>query len=1213
MKHFRTKTRRRLASLPFFVVLLGVFLASLNGLKAYGQNVTISPSSGHLIAALTYENEVGFENGWSALWRHNQLPLSLHVSDKPDLTASGVLKDPAGNIRLDTDRNLYVLMGGSSVTTHMSFSLPKGFRFTGYRMVLLNDMNSQSYGGFDLKAINKRMYETNSSFNFNSPLASTAVMSGNNDSKEYVIERTSKTETDMGNNLYFYFWRASNNYYACTIKSIELYFTAENEFQAEGVPGAPDEIIADGVNMVGSEFTTGKLDLGVVKPNTKSGVTYYSYDYQNVIDLTAKNWLYEEGAVTADKKLPETASSGNIQVLENDGQLYYALGNGTYYIETPTETKNQNGKSIPLGYRITGAQIKAHYGTQANASTITYDGKMGTISARWNRTTYYLQTDGTWKTSPQTRWMLTKTGKLQSGNYYLSVQKNTYSDWMGRQYVEYIANGTTDINEANGFTLSNGRVMYGEETLSITGNERARFMKEDGSNNNFAAWNVINSSTTNPAFTPSNFKLELYGTSKDNVEEMANVSSSSTNATLSVSGLNNDAVKFTISGLTEGTKALITYNLTMEQLNPFINTLDIVCHSKKMDGQTITQQFTSNDFQVAGGAFHFYVPTAFADENNNCKFTFENLTSKYMDPTYGHGTTGNGRNYFVKSAYYNKYGDGKQYEAKGNEEASTKVSTAMCADQPFKYNNAHELANDKVSATAATLEEYPYSEARYTASNGSGTITGNPGTFTEDIELAVNSPAKDCYLTTGDETRYNIAPTTAMEHRYYAFYLMKIDLDVKEYDAYCRMTKLYDATCYEGDQEKPMYGGTFEAYEKGHAGDKQYQISSDLAFLSVSMMVDALKAAEEHYGFTADQVLYLDYTNLYSVLVESKENMADMKAKLNPNCLIFFPQRTVYNEDNYVSKTQSGDYRACKNIIITDKQPFYSPYKITVPAENYAAYTRKITFDGYNKTKLATLVLPFSIEVSNGVHVNNNCEISLSQMQTNDGLTVDKEEGNTGKDFWAKATFSPITVSRTVPNMPYMVQVKKFSEAEDVNFEIQQYGSDVEATVSGEETEAGCFMNKDYTFQGPKSTGKIDNATHAFTLYGSYSGKKLSKDGGWFYFTDSKLYNSKNLTGKYLYMYPFRAYFGHETSNGAKVMRGFSLSFGGDATTGINDLTTSADDTGLTLSTRHGQLTVTASSETTLTVVSAAGVTMCRTTLGAGETKTVGLATGSIW
>ncbi|MFW5521289.1 MAG: hypothetical protein ACOCOS_08740, partial [Prevotella sp.] len=563
MKHLFSNTKR--SRLRSALILLIGCITALSALPAYGQDVTISPTSGHLIAALTYENEVGFEKGWSALWRHNQLPLSLHVSDKPDLTSSGVLKDPAGNIRLDTDRNLYVLMGGAPVTTHMSFSLPKGFRFTGYRMVLLNDMNGKkNYGGFDLKAINKRMYETNSSFSLNSPLASTAVMSGTNDSKEYVIERTSKTETDMGNNLYFYFWRESDNFYACTIKSIELYFTAENEFQAEGVPGAPDEIISNGVNMVGSEFTTGKLDLGVVKPNTKSGVTYYSYDYQNVIDLTAKNWLYQKEAVT-DGKLPETAGSGNIQVLSNDDKLYYALGNGTYYIETPTETKNQNGKTIPLGYRITGAKINAHYGMQANESTITYNGNMGTISAIWKRTTYYLQTNGNWDTSTQTRWTLTKTGKLQSGNNYLSVQKSG---------TEYIAYGTTNIDEANSFTLSGGHVMYGDLTLSITGNERARFMEKDGWNNNFAAWNVINSSTYNPAFTPSDFQLSLYGTNGETAVSTVSASSSNKNATAEVDGLNNDAVKFTISGLKEGTKALITYNLTMEQLNPFINTLD---------------------------------------------------------------------------------------------------------------------------------------------------------------------------------------------------------------------------------------------------------------------------------------------------------------------------------------------------------------------------------------------------------------------------------------------------------------------------------------------------------------------------------------------------------------------------------------------------------------------------------------------------------------
>ena len=834
MRPFHLKLSESKWQHPVLIILAGCF-AVLFGPRAYGQNVTISPSSGHLIAALTYENEVGFQNGWSALWRHNQLPLSLHVSDKPDLTASGVLKDPAGNIRLDTNRKLYVLMGGETVTTHMSFSLPKGFRFTGYRMVLLNDMNGQSYGGFNLKAINKRMYETGPSFDYSRYLASTAMMDGNNSTEEYVIERTSKAETDMGNNLYFYFWRASNAYYGATIKSIELYFTAEAEFAAEGVPGSPDEIIAEGVNMVGSEFTTGKLDLGVVKPNSKSGATYYSYDYQNVIDLTAKNWLYEEGAVTADKKLPETAGRGNIQVLRNDGQLYYALGNGTYYIETPTETQNQNGKTIPLGFRITGAQIKAHYGTPAASSSITYDGKTGIISAGWLGTIYRLKTDGTWTTGTGAQWTQTKTGKLQSGNYYLSVQKSGSGN-----SVQYIANGTTDINEANGFTLSDdGHVMYGELTLSITGNNRARFMSEDGWNNSFASWITVSSSTTNPAFTPSNFKLEIYGTNKDNVEEMANVSSSNTNATLSVSGLNNDAVKFTISGLAEGTKALITYNLTMEQLNPFVNTLDIVCHSNKAEGLKITQQFTSNDFQVAGGEFIFYIPSDFVGETNKCKFTFENLTSKYMDASYGHATTGNARNYLVKSPYYNRYGDGKQYEATGNEPADDKVHTSMCGNAPYKYNNAADLEAAGATATASTLEEYPYTEARYLNQGGS---------FTEDIEIRVNDPGKECYLMTGDETRYNIAPTTALEHRYYAYYLMDIQLLVKDYDAKCVLTELYKNTCYEGNADKPMYGGRFEAYESGHSGDPAYLIPGKTAYLTVDMMKKALVSAHAKPG-----------------------------------------------------------------------------------------------------------------------------------------------------------------------------------------------------------------------------------------------------------------------------------------------------------------------------------------------------------------------------
>ena len=1169
-------------------------LASLCGTRAYAQNVTISPSSGNLIAALTYENEVGFQNGWSALWRHKQLPLTLHVSDKPDLTTSGVLKDPAGNIRLDTDRNLYVLMGGSSVTTHMSFSLPKGFRFTGYRMVMLNDMNGKSYGGFRLQGINKRMYETGPSFDHTRYLASTAMMDGNNSSEEYVIERTSKTAGDMGNNLYFYFWRASNAYYGATIKSIELYFTAEAEFAAEGVPGSPDEIIAEGVNMVGTEFTTGKIDLGVVKPNTKNGATYFSYDYENVIDLAAKNWLYEEGAVTADKKLPQTAGSGSIQVLRNDGQLYYALGNGTYYIETPTETQNQNDKTIPLGFRITGAQIKAHYGTQAASSPITYDGKTGTISAKWSGTTYRLTTDGTWTTGSGAQWTLTKTGKLQSGNRYLSVQKNAYTQW-GQQYVEYIANGTTDINEANSFTLSGGHVMYGELTLSITGNDRARFMREDGSSNNFASWNTVSSSTTNPAFTPSNFQLSLYGTDGNVVQSTVNVSSSNKNATAEVGELNNDAVKFTISGLADGTKALITYNLTMEQLNPFVNTLDIVCHSNKAEGLKITQQFTSNDFQVAGGQFLFYIPSDFVGETNKCKFTFENLTSRYMDATYGHATTGNARNYLVKSPYYNSYGDGKQYDTTGDEPAADKVHTSMCGNVAFKYNNAADLEASGATATASTLEEYPYTEARYLAQGGS---------FTEDIEIRVNDPAKECYLMTGDETRYNIAPTTALEHRYYAYYLMDIQLLVKDYDAKCVLTELYKNTCYEGNADKPMYGGRFEAYETGHSGDPAYLIPSERAYLTVDMMKKALVSALEEKSAQTDQVLYLDYTNLYSVLVESKESMAAMKGKLNPNCLIFFPERTTYDEDNYVSKTMSGDFRACKNIVITDKQPFFSPYKITVPAENYASYTRKVTHPLNGKATLATLVLPFSIELSGGVHSNGSCRFTLAQMVAENCLDIDNETGSVGTDFYGKALFRTVDDARTTPNTPYMVTVEKKSADDDTSFEIQQYGSDVEATAEGSDNN----MNGDYTFTGETATGSIHGSTYTFTNYGSYAGKMLDKTIGWFYFAQGKFYNSKNISPKYdhVYVFPFRAYYGY-TLTGAKDMAGFEVSF--DEPTSILATPAISDD-GLVMEASRGSLTLSSTRAMPVSVASAAGIVVWRACMERGSRQTVALPAG---
>ena len=358
-------------------LFIGIWICQLNVTQAVAQNVTISPTTGKLVAGLTYDNEVGFENGWSSLWRHEQLPLTLTVSDKGEISESGVLTDPAGDIVLDATQGKYVVVSGKPLTAelHMCISLPKGYRFTGYRMVFLNNVNGRTISGLELAEINKQLYETGSDFDFSQSKATTGNMPGTNETKEYVIERTSKNQSDMGSNLYFLLHHSVAGFYGVTLKSCELYFTAEGAFDAKVTPGSPADIVSQGVNMIGSPFNTGKLDLGPIKPNTKNGKTFYSYDYRNVEELKASNWLYQENAVTADKKLPTTVGSGSIQALQNGGQLYYALGNNTYYIESPTATVTQNGIAVPLGYRITGAKIKYHYGKAASSGNIRHNGK----------------------------------------------------------------------------------------------------------------------------------------------------------------------------------------------------------------------------------------------------------------------------------------------------------------------------------------------------------------------------------------------------------------------------------------------------------------------------------------------------------------------------------------------------------------------------------------------------------------------------------------------------------------------------------------------------------------------------------------------------------------------------------------------------------------------------------------------------------------------
>ena len=1166
--------------LTLFFVLFALCLTT------HAQNVTISPSSGKLVAGLTYEGEIGFQHGWSSLWRHNQLPLTLTVSDKNDITESGVLKDPAGDIILDAPQNLYVLMSGSPLTTefHMGISLPKGYRFTGYRIVLLNNMNGKSIGGLNVTGMDKIFYETGSDFNINNYKVKTPTMPAQNEEREYVIERTSTTETDMGNNLYFLLHHTVAGFYAVTLKSCELYFTAEGAFDASVNPGKPTNIISEGVNMVGSAFLTSKLDLGEIKPHTKNGVTFYSYNFNNVKELSAQNWLYQEDAVTADKKLPATAGSGSIQALKNDNKLYYALGNNTYYIETPTSTNSQDGTNIPLGYRITGAKIKYHYGTEAGSQYVNENGDGQSVSGDIKFGSLYLRRDATWG-KRQDSWEFTADGKLRikksgwsSKYYYLKVDRtdNTY-------YIR----STTKASEASTFSISGNRIKYGNLFLVHTNYNNPQLTTSDA---NAATWNPSpNNNVLNPAFKPSPYTLKIYNTNKDNVTQTVNVNVGDDSEVV-LTNLNNDAIKFQVEGLAEGTKALITFELTLEALNPFINSIDIVCHSLAENGPTLMQQFTSNDFQVSGGKFIFYVPQDFfGGGEQKCRFTFENLYSKYGDNTYANADPHHARYFFVKSPYYNTY-NGQQYSTTGNEPAADKIHSEMCGDKPFKYSNIDEL-DPNTSGGTTTLEEYPYSEALYMSQGGS---------FSSNIVLAVNDE-KPCYLFTADETRWNIAPTTAWEHRYYAYYLMDLKLETKDYVAKCELTKLYNTTCYNNGAEAdlPMYGGVFKALDAVTGAE----IPSESAYLTVPMMKQALIDELAGVGATGKQVLYLDYTNLYSVHIPEKTEMDAMKAELNPNCLIFFPVRSSFNEDNYIQKKLSGAFLSCRNIVITDRQPFYSPYKITVPAENYATYTRQITIPKNGKVANATLILPFALDLQVGTHTNRDglCSFTVNKMNASNCLAIAESDDNTPLNYIGNAYFSPITESKTEANVPYIVKVVTAPTDNAISFIATQYGAEVISTTN---------MASDYTFMGESATGTIAGSTYNFTNYGSYSGKKVNRDEQIFYFSRNMYLNSKNLhpSLQYVYVYPFRSYYKYSGSAGAKDLTALNVLYGeNDIPTGIDE---AAEKPDMAVIVGSRTLTFATTTDRQILVLRTDGTTVNRLSMKAGETRTITLPAG---
>lgn len=1048
-----------------------------------------------------------------------------------------------------------ILMGGHTPDCYMAVTLPKGYRFTGYSITLQNNMDGKSYANFDFASMNKVFYETNDQFSNSSYKAIARINASDN--KEYTIERQSKGAEDMGNHLYFLLGHEKDGYYGVTIKSFEIFFTTDGFSETM----SPSNALGN-VSFCQNPFFINKLDLGEIKKNTKNNKTYYSYNYQNVKDVVAYNLLYQDDAVQ-NGVAGDYASMKNISSLSVNGQNWFALGNDTYYAESPMNVTLQDGKTVlPVGYRITGAKLKV---IRSNASK-----RFVSIVAYKNGTAYYLNTDLKFTTTP-TEWVY-ENKHLRCGNKYLDL--TLFANDL--KISNSVGDGVT-------FEIENGKI-HGKYVGGFTGNTYDGYVTM--ASNFDAEFNrKITSSAASyeKVWAGSDYTLKVFGTDKDNVVKTVAVNASSGEQTVEINNLNNDAVKFAVEGLQENTKAIVQVELTMEYLNPYVSSLDVVC-KEKSGGQSVKQTLDMNNFEVRGGEFKFYVPDGGGAE---CSFLFENLKSNYADNTYynreGNGTS---RYNFVNSEYWTSGKGAKLYEGYDpNAAYDTKVSTTLAGTVPFRFSNIDELNNTSTSGDVRQLEEYPFSIEAYKAQTKPG--AGEFKTF----ELSVGEKGT-AYLFVADEPRYNIAPTTGIEHRCFAYYRMSVELSQGVYEPKVDLTKIYDSTCYDGDETVAMYGAKVTT-----VNDQGAEVAGSL---STEQIWSSLEQSMTENNVASNQVLYVDLSGLNNVVATDKVTFENLRDGLSSNTLVYLPKGVSAGTYNYASRLQDGSvFYSGNNMKITDKQPFFAPYGITVPAEQYVEYARKITTDENGKVATATVMLPFTISIDDkGLYTNaDGTSLSVWAMQKDNFISTSAPDGSP-MNYKSDVHFVAYTSStgKTEADVPYMVKVENGTDQAETSFVIKQYGSNIEATKTG-----GLYT-------GDTSTGKLDGSAFTFTPKASYAGLKLEKTAGnYFYFGKNMFLNSKNISGDYLYCYPFRAVYEYGGNTSA---RAFNVTFGenfGDVT-GIE--TAKAAETGVEVAPGAGCIEIHALKNAAVVVYDMSGMVVERLDMIAGDTQTVNLPAG---
>lgn len=1066
-----------------------------------------------------------------------------------------------------------VFASGAKSTTinHMSLSLPKGYRFTSYKIVMDYASNSATQSTFK---------EMNSSFS--SILASVSVKQND---KGVVIQRTSLNASDMGNILYFKQEHLENAIARVKITSFVVTFECTDKFNENLRPGVTT--LPSGVSCLALPFQTQRVDLGPIKQETKNDYTSYKYTYTKVKDLKADFLLYENAGIVDGAAKPETAGDGNIAKLNFDGtNAYIGLKNSTYWLETPTDAVAQGEVNIPVGYRIVGARL-------VYANNVAQNIKTGDKIYITDGKAKYMN-DSLKFTPTKVEWNYDTNGKLstKSGNstVYLRHHKS------GIINIKYSLTTTTEPNEASAFNTDGTSLFYGSHIISFDSNGNAVY---DISQQNAIALNA------NVPVSDNSFTVKVYDKTGENVAHQVAVNRENPTGDIVLEELNNDAIKFQIEGLTGDQLAYVCLQVQLEALNPYIDKMDISC-TQPSGEKKLKNQYLADDFTIGtNGKVDFAVPKNFG--TTGLRFAFEGLHHKNADETYGDPTVvgKHSRYHFVKSEYYDLINENLQAHRSeaADYDYTKKIEVKVAGTQAFKCNNS-----DIFKAGTTGDVTYYYVENRY--SNAAYITQG--GTWNEMVVNNGDDYVKR-YLVVCDETRYNIAPTTTPRHAFYAYYSTDLKLTTVNYVPELTYTKVYNDAVVPNTYDANYYVGVKVSLKDTY----NQPIAAGQGYVYANQIIDKIDKditdKKENAPVDTKHILYFDASNINSLLFSDTDptwgTLTDLKAKLGDNALLYMPEGVTANLKNVVTKSLSGDDFVSENDIeLVDQQPFFAPYSIRLNAANEVVYKRKVTLN-HNETKQwVSLMLPFTVavdkETGSYVQTKDNCAFTFYTMNTDNTFSNAQE---TGKYIYeANAHFSPYKGQFvTQPNKAYVVSIDQMEEtnSDKVLFVVRQSGSTIEATPA---------TLTQPLIQGETATGKIKGEATTLVNYGSYCGVKVPKTDGIFYFNKDKFISSLLLDERFqdVYVLPFRSYYACQ--NGANNVRYLNISLEPNTETSWIDNATETATTsaGFMFSAETGKLTIMATKDLRTNIRNINGQTIDTTSLKTGETRTVALPSG---